>query len=72
MVGICVRGKKMYRLKRDFSSKVIFSEKGAFRVASSILSCTQCCGSASIIMRIRIQDPKNVHIDPDADPDPRG
>ena len=28
----------------------------------------QCCGSASIIMRIRIQDPKNVHMDPD----PRG
>ena len=34
----------------------------------------QCCGSASIIMRIRIRDPKNVHMDPDpdADPDPRG
>ena len=30
----------------------------------------QCCGSASIIMQIRIQDPKNVHMDPD--PDPRG
>ena len=32
----------------------------------------QCCGSASIIMRIqiRIQDPKNVHVDPDQDPDP--
>ena len=30
----------------------------------------QCCGSASIFMRIRIQDPKNVHMDPD--PDPRG
>ena len=29
---------------------------------------SQCCGSASIIMRIRIQDPKNVHMDPDADP----
>ena len=28
----------------------------------------QCCGSASIIMRIWIQDPKNVHMDPD----PRG
>ena len=28
----------------------------------------QCCGSASVIMRIRIQDPKNVHMDPD----PRG
>ena len=28
----------------------------------------QCCGSASIIMRVRIQDPKNVHMDPD----PRG
>ena len=30
----------------------------------------QCCGSASIFMRIRIrvQDPKNVHMDPD----PRG
>ena len=25
----------------------------------------QCCGSASIIMRIRIQDTKNVHMDPD-------
>ena len=30
----------------------------------------QCCGSASVFMRIRIQDPKNVHMDPD--PDPRG
>ena len=32
----------------------------------------QCCGSASIIMQIRIQiqDPKNVQMDPD--PDPRG
>ena len=30
----------------------------------------QCCGSASIIMRIRIRDLKNVHMDPD--PDPRG
>ena len=32
----------------------------------------QCCGSESLIMRIRIQDPKNVHMDPhpDADPDP--
>ena len=28
----------------------------------------QCCGSASIIMRIL--DPKDVHMDPD--PDPRG
>ena len=27
-----------------------------------------CCGSASIIMRIRIQDPKYVHMDPDQDP----
>ena len=25
----------------------------------------QCCGSASIIMWIRIRDPKNVHMDPD-------
>ena len=25
----------------------------------------QCCGSASIIMQIRIQDPKNVHANPD-------
>ena len=36
----------------------------------------QCCGSASIIMRIWIRDPKNVHMDPDPDadldPDPRG
>ena len=31
-------------------------------------STRQCCGSASVIMRIRIQDPKNVHMDPD----PRG
>ena len=35
-----------------------------------------CCGSASIIMRIWIRDPKNVHMDPDPDadldPDPRG
>ena len=29
----------------------------------------QCCGSASV-MRIRIRDPKNVHMDPV--PDPRG
>ena len=30
-----------------------------------ILSLNQCCGSASVIMRIRIriQDPKNVHMD---------
>ena len=28
----------------------------------------QCCGSASIIMQIRNQDPKTVHMDPD----PRG
>ena len=28
----------------------------------------QCCGSASINMGIRIQDPKNVHMDPDQDP----
>ena len=33
----------------------------------------QRCGSASIIMQIRIQDPKNIHanLDPDSDPDPR-
>ena len=33
-----------------------------------VLWIGQCCGSASIIIRIRIQDPKNVHMDPD----PRG
>ena len=32
----------------------------------------QCCGSASIIMRIRIRDSKNVHMDPNPDPDSRG
>ena len=37
--------------------------------SSFFCSCPhQCCGSASVIMRIRIQDPKNVHMDPD----PRG
>ena len=25
----------------------------------------QCFGSAQVFMRIRIQDPKNVHMDPD-------
>ena len=39
-------------------------------IRASKLPCGQCCGSASIIIRIRIQDPKNVHMDPD--PDPRG
>ena len=28
----------------------------------------QCFGSAYVFMRIRIQDPKNIHMDPDADP----
>ena len=28
----------------------------------------QCCGSASNIMRIRIRDPKNFHMDPDPNP----
>ena len=39
-----------------------------------LFSFKQCCGSASIIMQIRIRDQKNVHMDPDldADPDPRG
>ena len=41
---------------------------GIFTMLKLILY--QCCGSASIIMRIR--DPKNVQMDPDADPDPRG
>ena len=41
---------------------------GIFTMLKLILY--QCCGSASIIMRIRIRDPKNVHMDPD--PDPRG
>ena len=27
-------------------------------------------GSAKVFMRIRIQDPKKVHVDPDPDPDP--
>ena len=30
----------------------------------------QCFGSAKVFMRIRIQDPKKVHVDPDPDPDP--
>ena len=29
---------------------------------------SQCFGSASVFMRIRIQDPKNVHMAPDPDP----
>ena len=41
-------------------------ENGTFITKKYVL--VQCCGSASIIMRIRIQDPKNVHMDPD----PRG
>ena len=36
-------------------------------VVGNLCLC-QCCGSASIIMRIRIRDPKNFHMDPD----PRG
>ena len=35
------------------------------------LNFNECCGSASNIMRIRIRDPKNVHMYPDADADPR-
>ena len=32
----------------------------------------QCFGSAKVFMRIRIQDPKNLLLDPDPDdPDPR-
>ena len=33
-------------------------------ISSVVFQFIQCCESASIIMQIRIQDPKNVHTDP--------
>ena len=39
-------------------------------VRSSNPNFYQCFGSAQVFMPIRIQDPKNVLMDPDPDPDP--
>ena len=43
---------------------------GLFKFPRMICTNLQCCRSASIIMRIR--NPKNFHMDPDPDQDPRG
>ena len=41
---------------------------GLFKFPRMICTNLQCCRSASIIMRIRIRNPKNFHMDPDQDP----
>ena len=59
---------------QQFSTKIFQNDiKLPLKISKhNVLQKDQCCGSASSIMWIRILDPKNVHPDPEADPDPRG
>ena len=58
--------RELSRTFDQINGYILSSHRLLYNTLTSVLK--QCCGTASIIMRIRIRDPKNVHMDPD----PRG